>query len=83
MEKQNQLSIVERIVAPTPPLFAWIRNIGIILAAIAGAIISVEEQGVELPEIVKIIADRIVLVSGVVVALVSQLAVDFSKLKNA
>ena len=79
-EKQNELSVVERIAAPTPPLFAWIRNIGAVLAAVAGAVLALQEQGVQLPEIVTIIADKALLVSGVIAALVSQLTVDFSKL---
>lgn len=80
MSKQNNLSVVERIAAPTPPLFAIIRNIGIVLAALAGAVMAVQQQGVQLPEIVTTIADKVVLVSGVIPALVSQLTVDFSKL---
>lgn len=79
-QKQNKLSIVERIAAPTPTLFAWIRNIGVILAALAGAVMTMQEQGIALPEIVTLIADKVIFVSGAIAALVSQLTVDFSKL---
>ena len=79
-QNQNKLSLVERATAPTPPLFAWIRNIGVILAALAGAVITMQEQGVQLPEIVTVVADRVVVVSGIIAAIVSQLTVDFSKL---
>jgi hypothetical protein len=81
-QNQNKLSIAERITAPTPKLFAIIRNIGIVIATIAGAIIGLEQQGVQLPEVVKLIADKAAIIAGIVAAIVSQLTVNFSELST-
>ena len=79
-QNQNKLPIAERIKAPTPPLFAWIRNIGIIVAALSGAVMAIEQQGIQLPEWVALIADKAALIAGIIAAAVSQLTVDFSAL---
>jgi len=80
---QNQdLPIMDRIKAPTPKLFAIIRNIGIALATVAGAVMGLQEQGVQLPEIVTIIAGKVTAVAGIIAAIVSQLTVDYSALST-
>jgi hypothetical protein len=80
--KQNNMTIGERLTAPTPKLFAIIRNVGIALATVAGAVMGLEEQGVKLPEIVTIVAGKMTAIAGIIAALVSQLTVDFSALST-
>jgi hypothetical protein len=80
MNYQNKLSIVERIVAPTPKLFAIIRNIGIVLATLSGAVVALQSQGIQLPEIVTVLSEKALWISGLIAAAVSQLTVDFKAL---
>lgn len=83
IKMQNQdLPIMDRIKAPTPKLFAIIRNIGITLATVAGAVMGLQEQGVQLPEIVTAIAGKATVIAGIIAALVSQLTVDYSALST-
>lgn len=78
---QNQdIPIVDRLLAPTPKLFAIIRNIGIALATIAGAVMGLQEQGIQLPEIITNLAGKATVIAGIIAALVSQLTVDYEKL---
>ena len=80
MLDQNKLSISERITAPTPKLFAIIRNIGIVLATVSGAVVALQSQGIQLPEIVTMLSEKALWISGLIAALVSQLTVDFKAL---
>lgn len=80
MLDQNQLGLVERLAAPTPKIFAIIRNIGVILAAVSAAILAIQEQGIQLPEIVSILTEKAAWISGLIAALISQLTVDFKKM---
>lgn len=82
MIDQNKLSVTERITAPTPKLFTIIRNIGIVLAALSAAVIAIQEQGVQLPEIVTLLTEKAAWISGLIAALISQLTVDFKKLSG-
>ncbi|WP_273210521.1 hypothetical protein [Runella zeae] len=82
MLDQNKLSITERITAPTPKLFTIIRNLGIVLAALSGAIIAIQQQGLELPTWVSILSDKVAWIAGLIAAIVSQLTVDFKKLTS-
>ena len=77
MKDQNDLSLLERFVAPTPKLFALIRNIGVILAMASMAIKTLPEQGIALPDAVLFFADKAYALAGVVAALVAQFTVDF------
>lgn len=85
MLDQSKLTIAERITAPTPKLFAVIRNIGIILATLSGTVVALQSQGIPLPEIVTLFSEKALWISGLIAALVSQLTVDFKVLsaKNA
>lgn len=80
MLDQNKLTIVERIAAPTPKLFAIIRNIGIALATVSGAVVALQSQGIQLPEVVTMLSEKALWISGLIAALVSQLTVDFKAL---
>jgi uncharacterized membrane protein HdeD (DUF308 family) len=68
----NNMSVVERVKAPTPPFFKTLRTIGLALAAIGGAILA---SPISLPAGLVAAAGYIALAGGVVTA-VSQTAVD-------
>ena len=68
----NDMNIAERIVAPCPPFFKKLRNIGLILGGVATAILT---GGVALPAVVISIAGYLATASAVVIV-VSQCTVD-------
>jgi hypothetical protein len=68
----NMKTIFKRMAAPTPPIFAKIRNIGLVLTAVAVALTSAP---VALPAVVIKIAGYLALAGGVASA-VSQVAVE-------
>ena len=65
------MEILQRLTAPTPPFFRKVRNIGLVLTAIAAAVIGIPEQ---LPEPVGNLAGIMALVGSVMTG-VSQAAV--------
>jgi len=67
----NNKSLLERILSPTPEFFKTLRNTGLIIAAIGGAIISAP---VSLPALVVSIAGYMTVIAGVISA-VSQVTV--------
>lgn len=77
---QEKISITERLTAPTPTLFAIIRNVGIALATLSGAVVALQNQGIQLPEIVTVLSEKALWISGLIAAAVSQLTVDYKKL---
>lgn len=68
----NNMSVVERVKAPTPKFFRTLRTIGLALAAIGGAILA---SPIALPAGLVAAAGYVALAGGVVSA-VSQTAVD-------
>jgi len=74
----NNMSVVERVKAPTPKFFRTLRTIGLALAAIGGAILT---SPIALPAGLVAAAGYIVLAGGVVSA-VSQTAVDTTDSKS-
>jgi uncharacterized membrane protein HdeD (DUF308 family) len=68
----NNMSIVERIQAPTPKFFKTLRSIGLILATIGGTILA---SPVALPAAIVTAAGYVALAGGIMSA-VSQTAVD-------
>ena len=68
----NNMSVAERVKAPTPKLFKTLRTIGLALAAIGGAILAAP---VAVPAALVTIAGYVTLAGGVMTA-VSQTAVD-------
>ena len=66
------LNMLERWKAPTPILFKRIRNIGLILAGVAGAILS---SPITLPSLVISVAGYVMVASGVL-STVSQITVE-------
>ena len=68
----NNMSVVQRVKAPTPPFFKTLRTIGLALAAIGGGILA---SPIALPAGLIAAAGYVALAGGVVIA-VSQTAVD-------
>ncbi len=73
----NEMTIVERVKAPTPKFFKTLRTIGLTLAGIGGAILAAP---VTVPAALITIAGYITLAGGVITA-VSQTAVDTDTIK--
>jgi uncharacterized membrane protein HdeD (DUF308 family) len=71
MEKK-EMSLTERLVAPTSGFFKKVRTIGLCLAAIGGAIIAAP---IALPAIVVTVAGYLTVAGGVMTA-VSQVTVE-------
>ncbi len=65
------MSIVERLLSPTPTFFQKLRNIGLVLAAVSAAIVATP---VALPAIITTIAGYLA-VAGTVLGAVSQITV--------
>ena len=74
----NEMTIVERVKAPTPRFFKTLRTIGLTLAGIGGAILAAP---VAVPAALITIAGYITLAGGVITA-VSQTAVDSEAIKG-
>jgi len=68
----DNMSVVERVKAPTPKFFKTLRTIGLALAATGGAILA---SPIALPSGLVAAAGYVILAGGVVTA-VSQTAVD-------
>ncbi|MEZ0484311.1 hypothetical protein [Fibrella aquatica] len=83
MNIQDELTIPERLTAPTPKLFKTVRAIGVVVAALAAALMGVESQGVELPAGVAFFAGKAYVLAGAIAALVSQLTVDVKAYQKA
>ncbi len=69
--KNNNLNVVERVVAPTPKWFKALRNIGIALASVGGIILA---SPVALPVGIVSAAGYLVL-GGSIISVVSQTGV--------
>ena len=74
----NNMTVVQRVKAPTPKFFRTLRTIGLALAAIGGAILA---SPIALPAGLVAAAGYIALAGGVVSA-VSQTAVDTTDSKT-
>ena len=74
----NNMSVVERVKAPTPKFFRTLRTVGLTLAAIGGAILAAP---VAVPAALVTIAGYAALAGGVMTA-VSQTAVDTNSNTN-
>jgi ABC-type xylose transport system permease subunit len=70
--ERNEMNLVQRIAAPVSGFFKKIRNIGLILAAIGGAIIAAP---ISLPAIVVTVAGYLTVAGGVMTA-VAQATVE-------
>lgn len=70
--KSNSLNLVERVKAPTPKWFKIIRNIGIALTAVGGAILTAP---VALPATIVTVSGYLIL-GGTVATAISQTAMQ-------
>jgi len=68
---KNELTLVQRLTAPTPKIFKILRNVGLTLTAVSGAILAAPAMPVILVTIAGYLS-----VAGSVMAAVSQVAVD-------
>jgi hypothetical protein len=66
------MNVVERLVAPTPPFFQKVRNVGLILLAASGAVMGLP---MAVPVVVMQIAGYLAVI-GTVMSGVSQATVD-------
>lgn len=66
------MNIAERFVAPTPPFFQKVRNVGLVMMAISSTIVSLP---VAVPLVITQIAGYLA-VAGTVISGLSQAAVD-------
>lgn len=73
----QKLGFIERLTSPTPSFFAKIRNFALLLAVMGGAIANIDSF-INLPIWVVFLGERVVWVSGLVMALVAQLTVDYN-----
>jgi hypothetical protein len=73
------MKFTQRLIEPTPPFFKKLRNIGILLAATGGAILTAP---VTLPSILISIATYLA-VAGTVATAISQAVVSDKKEENA
>lgn len=74
----NEMTIVERVKAPTPKFFKTLRTIGLTLAAVGGAILTAP---IAVPAALVTIAGYVALAGGVMTA-ISQTAVDTNSKKG-
>ncbi|RPD38575.1 hypothetical protein [Chitinophaga barathri] len=66
------MELINRLVAPTPPFFQKVRNLGIILTAIASAVFSLP---LDLPTVLTEIAGGVA-IAGTVMAGIGQAATE-------
>lgn len=75
----NEMSVVERVKAPTPKFFKTLRTIGLTLAAVGGVILAAP---ISIPAGLVAVAGYVTLAGGVLTA-VSQTAVDSEKAEDS
>lgn len=80
---QDELTIAERLTAPTPKLFQTIRTIGVVLSVVSGALMGLESQGINLPPVFDVVNNAVTLVAGLIASLVASLTVDLPAYKKA
>ena len=75
MKKANEMSVLERLNAPTPPFFKKLRTAGVIIGTIGAGIAG---AGIALPAVVVGLAGYLITGGSILVA-VSSVAVDSSE----
>lgn len=74
-KKANEMDLMERVKAPTPPFFAKLRTIGIVVGVVGGALATAP---VALP--VGIVAlSGYLITAGTIITTISQITVDEGK----
>ena len=77
MKKANEMSVVDRLNAPTPPFFKKLRTIGIMVGVIGGAIAAAP---VALPVAIVSLSGYLI-TAGTILTAVSSVTVEESKEK--
>lgn len=72
MKKANEMSIVERINAPTPPFFKKLRTIGIVVGIVGGALATAP---VALPVAIVSLSGYLI-TAGTIITTISQITVE-------
>jgi hypothetical protein len=78
MKKANEMSVVDRLNAPTPPFFKKLRTIGIMVGVVGGAIAAAP---VALPVAIVSLSGYLI-TAGSILTAVSSITVDDSQDKN-
>lgn len=78
MKKANEMSVVDRLNAPTPPFFKKLRTIGIVVGVIGGALATAP---VALPVAIVSLSGYL-LTAGSILTAVSSITVDESEDKK-
>ena len=68
----NEMTLAQRVSAPTPKFFKVLRSIGLVLAAVSGTVLA---SPIALPVAITTVASYLTVAAGVLTA-VSQVAVD-------
>jgi ABC-type xylose transport system permease subunit len=74
-KKANEMDILERAKAPTPPFFQKLRTIGIVVGVVGGALAAAP---VSLPAGIVALSGYLI-TAGTIITTVSQITVDESK----
>lgn len=78
MVTQDNITLGQRLTAPTPKFFKVLRTVGLTLAAVGGAVVAAP---IALPATITAIAGYLI-TAGTVVGAVSSLPVDFKALNK-
>ena len=74
-KKANEMDLMERVKAPTPPFFAKLRTIGIVVGVVGGALATAP---VSLPASIVALSTYLI-TAGTIITTVSQITVDEGK----
>ena len=74
-KKANEMDFMERVKAPTPPFFAKLRTIGIVVGVVGGALATAP---VALP-VALVSLSTYLITAGTIITTISQITVDESK----
>ena len=74
-KKANEMDLMERVKAPTPPFFKKLRTIGIVVGVVGGALATAP---VSLPAGVIALSSYLI-TAGTIITTISQITVDESK----
>ena len=74
-KKANEMDLMERLKAPTPPFFEKLRTIGIVVGVVGGALATAP---VSLPAGIVALSGYLI-TAGTIITTVSQITVDESK----
>jgi hypothetical protein len=71
--KEFFLDLVNRFLTNNPKFFKVIQVISVVIAAVTGLPLFIEQIGVVLPETITVLSNKIIAIASVVAALIAQL----------